>query len=207
MKLVRAWCLSSRRARFTRISPTPPTARFTSDSSATPLSAWPHIAFDDREGTLGHLFGALAREWSAPLNPERGELLGLLVRHLDIALCRKAQEPPDRSAEWLVREAERLFEARLADPPTVKELATELAVAPSTLRTHFARLRGYSPTCHLQQLRLGRALELIRSSSLNLEEIAGLCGYYSASHLSRNIKKATGRSPGHFRRDCKDVLG
>lgn len=164
-----------------------------------PLDVWPRTAQDDREGTLGYLFGALAREWSASPTAERTELLGLLVRHLEIILCRKAHEPPDRSAAWLVREAERLFEARLRDAPTVGELATELAVAPSTLRAHFTRLRGYAPVSYLQRLRLERALELIRSSSLNLEEIAGLCGYCSASHLSRSVKRATGRSPGHFR--------
>ncbi len=165
----------------------------------TPLSMWPLTTQDDSARTLGYLFGALAREWSAPPTLEHAELLGLLVQHLDITLRRKALEPPDRSAEWLVREAERLFETRLATPLTVGELAAELNIAPSTLRAHFARLRGHSPTVHLQQLRLGRALELIGSSSLNLEEIAGLCGYYSASHLSRSVKKATGWSPGRFR--------
>lgn len=160
---------------------------------------WPNVTQDDHAGTLGYLFGARAREWSAPPTPERTELLGLLVRHLDIALRRKAHEPPDRSAEWTVREAERLFEMRLRNAPTVGEVAAELEIAPSTLRAHFARLRGCSPLDYLQRLRLGRALELIGSSILNLEEIAGLCGYYSASHLSRNIKKATGHPPGYFR--------
>ena len=164
-----------------------------------PLGVWPHVTHDDHARTLGYLFGALAREWGAPPAPERTELLGLLVRHLDIALRRKAHEPPGRSAEWTVREAERLFEMRLRDAPTVQEVAAELEIAPSTLREHFAHLRGCSPLNHLQRLRLGRALELIGSSSLNLEEIAGLCGYYSASHLSRNVKKATGHPPGHFR--------
>lgn len=164
-----------------------------------PFGVWPHVTQDDPDRTLGYLFGALAREWSTPPTPERTELLGLLVRHLDIVLRRKAHEPLDRSAEWTVREAERLLETRLADPLTVKALAAELAVAPSTLRAHFARLRGHSPINYLQQLRLGRALELIYSSSLNLEEIARLCGYYSASHLGRSVKKATGQSPGNFR--------
>lgn len=164
-----------------------------------PLPNWPDVTFDDGERTLGYLFGALTREWRAPPSPERGELLGLLVRQLDLTLCRKAHEPPEHAAEWLVREAERLFETHLRDAPTVEVLAAELAVAPSTLRAHFARLRGHSPTQYLQQLRLERALELIRGSSLNLDEIAGLCGYYSASHLGRNVKKATGQSPGRFR--------
>ena len=164
-----------------------------------PFGVWPHITYDDSERTLSYLFGALAREWPAPPSPEQGELLGLLVRQLDLTLCRKAHEPPEHSAEWLVREAERLFEARLTDAQTVKGLATELAISSSTLRAHFARLRGYSPINYLQRLRLERALELVRSSSLNLDEIAGLCGYYSASHLSRSVKKATGHPPGRFR--------
>lgn len=164
-----------------------------------PLGPWPRLTFDDPEGTFGHLFGALAREWHAPPGDGRTELLGLLVRYLELTLSRKAHEPPPRSAEWLVREAERLFEARLAAAPTVREVAAALSVAPSTLRAHFARLRGLTPLGYLQGLRLERALELVRSTSLNLEEVAALCGYYSASHLSRSVKRATGHPPGHFR--------
>lgn len=165
----------------------------------TPLKTWPETTSDDSDYTLGHLFGLLVREWSARPAPERDELLALLVRQLEILLERKSQEAPNRSAEELVREAERRLEARLTDPPTVSALAHELAVSPSTLRAHFAQVRGYAPLHYLQRLRLERALELIRSSTLNLEDIATLCGYYSASHLNRNIRRATGQTPGHFR--------
>ncbi len=166
---------------------------------AQPLGPWPETTFDDSDHTLGHLFSLLVREWSAPPTPEREELLGLLARQLEILLERKGRELVNRSAEELVREAERRLEARLTDAPTVGALASELSVSPSTLRAHFALLRGYAPLHYLQRLRLERALELIRSSTLNLEEIASLCGYYSASHLNRNIKRATGQTPGHFR--------
>lgn len=165
----------------------------------TLLKPWPDTAFDDSDYSIGHLFGSLVREWSAPPTPEQDELLALLVRQLEIILERKSQEPPNRSVEGLVREAEKRIEARLTDAPTVKALAKELGVSPSTLRAHFTQVRGYAPLHYLQRLRLERALELIRSSTLNLEDIASLCGYYSASHLNRSVKRATGQTPGHFR--------
>lgn len=166
---------------------------------AQPSNPWPETTLDDSDHTFGHLFGGLVREWSAPATPQKGELLALMVRQLEVLLERKGQEPPNRSAEGLVREAERRLEARLTDAPTMAALAGELSVSASTLRSYFARLRGYAPQHYLQRLRLGRALELISGSTLNLENIATLCGYYSASHLNRSVKRATGRTPGHFR--------
>ena len=45
-----------------------------------------------------------------------------------------------------------------------------------------------------------RAVSLLHSSTLTLEAIASMCAYDSASHLSRMVKRAAGKSPGALRR-------
>ena len=159
---------------------------------------WLQVYRDDQEHSLSALFTGLRREWRGHA-PKRTEMLTLLLRQLDLTLRRKSCEPELTAAEQLVQRAERLFEERLSLSPSVKEVAAEVGVSTSTLRAYFVRLRGYSPKGYLQRLRQRRALELIGNSSLSLEEVAELCGYYSVSHLSRYIKRDTGRTPGAFR--------
>ena len=91
------------------------------------------------------------------------------------------------------------MESRYAQSISVEEVAQHVGMSPSRLRAHFVRLRGRSPQATLQAIRLRQATDLIRHSSLKLEAIADLCGYHSASHLSRYIRRETGKSPGRLR--------
>ena len=164
---------------------------------------WLQMYRDDQEHSLSALFTGLQREWRGHA-PNRTEMLTLLLRQLDLMLRRKSSEPEPTAAEQLVQHAERLFEERLSLSPSVREVAAEIGVSTSTLRAYFVRLRGNSPKAYLQRLRQRRALELIGNSNLSLEEVAELCGYYSVSHLSRYIKRDTGRTPGSFRYSAPD---
>lgn len=161
-------------------------------------SPWPIECFDDAEGTFGALWRAILREFRGNA-ADREEMLALLVRQLDLLLRRSGQCAPLADAERVVREAEQLLASRFATPLTLLEVAREIGVSPSTLRAHFTRLRGRTPMNHLQELRVRHALTLIRTSTLTLETIASLSGYYSVSHLSRYVKRVTGRSPGALR--------
>lgn len=160
--------------------------------------SWLQLYRDDTERTLLALFAGLAREWRGRA-PNRTEMLSLLLRQLELLLSRKKCAPEPTAAERIVQEAERLLEEQLSLSPSIKGIAAEVGVSPSTLRAYFVELRGCPPRACLQRVRQRRALELVSSSNLSLATIAELCGYDSASHLSRYIKRDTGRSPGTFR--------
>jgi AraC-like DNA-binding protein len=153
---------------------------------------------DDGESLVNHVLAALIREWTSE-REYRLSMLSLLLSELDILLRRLNPSIAPSSAELAVRQLERLLEKRFTESVTISALCTELGVSDSYMRTLFARLRGQSPMQRLQQLRVRHALGAIQSSNQSLETIAEICGYASASHLSRHIKKATGRSPGEFR--------
>ena len=162
------------------------------------VPAWLQSYRDDHERTLLSLFAGLRREWRGRA-ANRAEMLVLLVRQLDIVLRRKWSEPEPTAAEQLVQTAERLLEEQLGLSPSIKAIAAEMGVSTSTLRAYFVKLRGHGPKAYLQQLRQRRAIELISTSNLSLDAIASLCGYHSASHLSRYVKRDTGCTPGTFR--------
>jgi AraC-like DNA-binding protein/mannose-6-phosphate isomerase-like protein (cupin superfamily) len=153
---------------------------------------------DNHERTLEHVFASLCNEWRGR-SAGREKMLDLLTEQLGVLLSRLEVEHEPSKNELLVRHVERLLEERCTENPSILEIAREVGASPSGVRALFAKLRGYSPKDYLQQVRLERALNAIRSSSLSLEEIADLHGYDSASHLSRHIKQATGLTPGAHR--------
>ena len=159
---------------------------------------WPRIYHDDARGMLAGLCSILVREWNG-LEPERYDMLMLLVRQLDILLRRSFVQEHLSPAERLVRDVERRIEQGFSKPVTIKDLAYDVGVSHSYLRARFLSLRGRSPMAYLQTLRVQHAIALIANSDLSLEVIAQHCGYHSASHLSRSIKQVTGKRPGAFR--------
>jgi AraC family transcriptional regulator len=74
-------------------------------------------------------------------------------------------------------------------------------------RVHFIRMfraaTGYSPHNYLLNLRLERARELLKNSSLSLIDIALDCGFSSHSHMSRLFHKGVGITPSAYRRTVR----
>ena len=166
---------------------------------AAPVShPWPRVCFDDEHGMFGHVCGALAREWHTPSHC-RDDMIELLVAELDILLQRSFEQTLISADELLVRKAQRIMQERSSQRLRIADIARELGVSPSFLREIFVELRGESPRAYLQSLRMQRALGFLRNSNAPLETIADACGYDSASHLSRYVKRATGQSPGAWR--------
>ncbi len=161
---------------------------------------YPRICFDDAQQSLGTLCRSLVREWTGR-ETGRETLLNLLVAQWDILLRRKHEASrPAPPAEKTVAAAETLLRERSAFGVRIGDVAREVGVSPALLRAQFVRLRGETPVARLQAIRLEHALALLAAdANLTLDAVADLCGYDSASHLSRHVKRATGRSPGACR--------
>jgi AraC-like DNA-binding protein len=159
---------------------------------------WPRVCYDDSDGSWDSLTRTIEHEWRSD-RPYRADMLGLLAQQLDLRLRHAGPVVSNDPWEETVRKAETLMEASYAQSISVEEIAKQVGMSPSRLRAHFMRLRGRSPQTTLQHIRLRQATDLIRHSSLKLEAIADLCGYHSASHLSRYIRRETGKSPGKLR--------
>ena len=173
---------------------------------AAPDTPWPRAATDDALGTLSYLCRALVTASRQEAGSNRlAAMAPHLLAQLDCFLRGESEERPAGKGEELVREAERIFEEDFAGTVQVGAVAAKLCVAPSALRAHFARHRGYAPAEGLQRVRLERALALLRSSDLSLQQVARATGFYSPSHLTRHVKSATGESPGRWRRAGQEL--
>lgn len=165
---------------------------------APPDKDWPRICFDDADGEIAHLCRTIVREWQSH-SPDRDAMLALLAAQIDLLIQRSASATRMSEEELLVMRVVARLQQSLAAPVALQEIAREIGASPSAIRAAFSQVKKCSPSRYRQGLRLQHALAMLQGSSLTLETIASLCGYYSASHLSRHIKSQAGASPGQIR--------
>jgi AraC-like DNA-binding protein len=169
----------------------------TIDAPAT--MPWPRMCMDNGDRAIWHTCTSIVREARGRASGS-DHMLALLAEQLDLLLARAQEQHGLAPSERLVRVAEQVIEERFATPLLIKDVAHEVGVSRSYLRSQFVQLRGHTPMAYLQTIRVRRSIGLLRNSTLTLETIAGICGYDSASHLSRMVKRATGKSPGAVRK-------
>ncbi|MFE0172175.1 GlxA family transcriptional regulator [Streptomyces sp. NPDC059002] len=89
---------------------------------------------------------------------------------------------------------------RLAEPVGVEDLAARAGLSARTLARRFADQLGVSPGQWLLAQRIGLARELLESTDLPLDAVARRAGLSSATNLRRRFLRATGTTPGGYRR-------
>lgn len=96
--------------------------------------------------------------------------------------------------------ARRLLDAGVGDAGlSVESVADQLGMHRSGLYRLFMREFGVAPLRYLRNLRLQRALSLLRETTLTPAEVAAKCGFADSDYLSRVVRQATGQSPRAFR--------
>lgn len=93
----------------------------------------------------------------------------------------------------------RFIEGNFHRPINLEEIAHESGVARHYLIKLFQRFLETSPINYLWNLRIQKGAELLRSSGMNVSEIADVIGFLSPFHFSRLFKKKHGVSPKGFR--------
>ncbi len=94
----------------------------------------------------------------------------------------------------LVKKAREL----LMEGRNVKSVAQNLGVSYLKLYRKFKEATGLTPKEYAREIRLARAEDLLACTDLSVKEIAGMLGYYSASHLSLEFKNARGKAPSRW---------
>ncbi len=96
--------------------------------------------------------------------------------------------------------AHRLIAERPGQAYTTESLAQEIGVSERHLRRRFLEVYGKTPRRYLTETRMKRAAELLRTTSLWIEEIAYALGYPSGTTFGKIFKRRYGRTPSEFRR-------
>ncbi len=91
------------------------------------------------------------------------------------------------------------IEGHLDQALTLSDLANVVNLSEYHFAHMFKQSMNMAPHQYVMQRRLTKAKGLIQSSQLSLQDIAVVCGFSSASHLSHRFKQFYGMSPSQLR--------
>ena len=149
---------------------------------------------------MGHLDLAL---WL--IRQASPDLAALVARYL-LVDARPSQAPfiiPDHlaRADPLVERFERWSRTRLAQGFSLDAAADALATSKRTLQRRLEAVLGKSPLSYFQDLRVERALHLLRTGHLDIEAIATEVGYANGATLRTLLRQRLGRGVRQLRGD------
>jgi len=103
------------------------------------------------------------------------------ARYMAISFLAAADERIGRAERWARKHLEQGFSVEL--------MADAAGLTPRTFARRLARVTGLSPVQFLQRLRVERAVELLETTRLTLDEIASRVGYAEPSTLRRLLRR------------------
>lgn len=104
-------------------------------------------------------------------------------------------------SDAVIRRCLELMELNLSEKVSVAQLAKGVCLSRRVLERRFNDVVGKSPGVVLLDLRLARAEELLKRTSMPLAAIAERCGFYDASHLSNVFRRKKGVNPSSLRKN------
>ncbi|TXS57223.1 AraC family transcriptional regulator [Streptomyces sp. t39] len=120
----------------------------------------------------------------------------LLRRHGGSLPGRTAPAPGGATAE----RARQVLEDRMADPPSLEELAQELGTSPFALLRAFKAAYGLPPHTWLTDARVRRARRLLDAGTAPADAAVAV-GFTDQPHLNRHFTRIVGVPPGAYRRE------
>ncbi len=129
----------------------------------------------------------------------RGALAGLLRAHAGPG---RLGGSPGRvlHSPAAVRTVRDLLIDRLANPPSLDDLALATGMSPFTLLRAFRGETGLPPHAYLNQVRVRLARRLL-DGGMAPAEVAAEVGFADQAHLTRHFKRVMGVPPGAYQRE------
>ncbi|MBU5423987.1 AraC family transcriptional regulator [Cellulomonas hominis] len=127
---------------------------------------------------------------------------GTVVGLVSVSQSLRAQDADEATVAALSRVAA-FVQDRLAEPPTVAELAAAAGCSASTLDRRVRRVYALSPQQYVLRARVDRAAALLGGSDLALVQVAAATGFYDQASFTRTFGRLTGETPAQFRRAAR----
>jgi transcriptional regulator GlxA family with amidase domain len=132
------------------------------------------------------------------------ELANLTARYLvvDERTSQSIYAIPDHlaKADPLVQQFERWARGRLAKGFSLEQAANALATSKRTLARRMQRVLGTTPLGFFQDLRIERAVHLLRTGHASVDQIAAKVGYANGMTLRALLRRKLRRGVGEIRR-------
>jgi AraC family transcriptional regulator len=105
-----------------------------------------------------------------------------------------------------VRRVKAFVEEHLAESIHVADLSEVVRLSTTHFSRSFRQSFGEAPHAYIVRRRLDLARHLMLTSDTALSELALACGFSDQAHLCKLFRKATGRTPGAWRRERRKAI-
>ena len=126
------------------------------------------------------------------------ELLSLYFQKGEVADGEFCPFLVDEQNVLKIRKAKDIIIARMAEPPSLQELATEIGLNIKKLKEGFKQIYGDSVYSFLFDYKMEHARRLLETNQYNVNEVGLKVGYSAASHFIAAFKKKFGTTPKKY---------
>ncbi|MBJ6367530.1 helix-turn-helix transcriptional regulator [Snuella sedimenti] len=126
------------------------------------------------------------------------ELLSLYFNRSEDADIEQCPFLVDETNVIKIRKAKDIVVARMAEPPSLQELADEIGLNIKKLKEGFKQIYGDSVFSFLFDYKMEVARKLLESGENNVNEVGHKVGYSTASHFIAAFKKKYGTTPKKY---------
>ena len=154
--------------------------------------------------TVGHLFGALARERERPLDygePIAERLLQLILLYAFRLADSELNRLSGRGSVYDA--AKEFFDAHFFEAGCLPRAAEKLGVSPFYLSHAFKEHGGLPPVRYIANKRMELAEKLLAATDRDVADIAAACGYADAPYFCRVFKAHKACTPLQYRYDSR----
>lgn len=126
------------------------------------------------------------------------ELLSLYFNRSEDANIEQCPFLVDETNIIKIRRAKDIIISRLAEPPSLQELADEIGLSLKKLKEGFKQIYGDSVFSFLLDYKMEVSRKLLESGENNVNEVGLKVGYSTASHFIAAFKKKYGTTPKKY---------
>lgn len=131
----------------------------------------------------------------------------LLKRHSEGQLPYAALVRQQPHADSVVRQCEDWLEANCRAADAVTQVVAVSGIPERTLKRRFKAATGTTLIGYVQNLRVEEAKRQLETEAMSFEAIAADLGYENLAFFRRLFKRATGLTPGQYRKMFRPLMG
>ena len=131
----------------------------------------------------------------------KGKIYELLSLHFQKEAATDGEYCPflvDEQNVLKIRKAKDIIIARMSEPPSLQELASEIGLNLKKLKEGFKQIYGDTVYSFLFDYKMEHARTLLESNQYNVNEVGLKVGYSTASHFIAAFKKKFGTTPKKY---------
>lgn len=126
------------------------------------------------------------------------ELISLYFNRTEQADLEQCPYLADDENIQKIKKAKEIMISRMAEPPTLQELSTEIGLSLKKLKEGFRQIYGDSVYGFLLEYKMDYARKMLEAGKHNVNEVGLKVGYSAASHFIAAFKKKYGTTPKKY---------